>query len=284
MPRLVALVNNQFMGHITSSIFSVLMLAPLVGFGGTLAEVAKDHPSCTDEMVAQLVAASVATDLILDKINECDPHFSLDTAHLIALKQAGVPDDLVRAMAARQVGRVQPAARGSVAPSPPVLPVTLDEVGVYWMERGGELYRIEGIAISNLRTGSTLASRMTMGVKRARINAQIKGSHAQLRVRERQPQFYFYLPENASIGDYLLLRLAQRHDVRQIEVGERTMWKAQEGVDHAKEIDFTYRRIKTRLYLLTPSTELASGEYGFYVAAGVELTKASGRIYDFGID
>jgi hypothetical protein len=36
--------------------------------------------------------------------------------------------------------------------------------------------------------------------------------------------------------------------------------------------------------MLTPSRELAPGEYGFYIASGVELKKASGRIYDFGIE
>ena len=96
--------------------------------------------------------------------------------------------------------------------------------------------------------------------------------------------FLFYLPEDASIGDYILLRLAQRKDVRQIEIGERTLWKVQSGVDHAKETDFTYDRIKNRLYRLRPNGELGPGEYGFYIASGVELKKATGRIYDFGID
>jgi hypothetical protein len=169
-------------------------------------------------------------------------------------------------------------AAGTPAPGIP------DEVGVYWTEHNGELHRVEGIAVSNMRTGSTFASRMTLGIKRMRINAQLNGPHAQIRIKERQPQFYFYLPEDASIGDYLLLRLAQRPDVRQIEIGEKTMWKEQAGVDHAKEVSFTYKRVKNRLYLLSPNGELDMGEYGFYVASGVELKKATGRIYDFGID
>jgi len=238
--------------------------------------------NCTDEMVAQLAQAGVPRDLILQKIEECDPHFDLDPAHLIALKQAGVSDDLVRAMA-----RAQNGDRHLVAVRPPVpqaaegLP---DEVGVYYALRDGELERIEGIAVSNRRTGSLLASAATMGIKRARINAQLKGSNALMRITERQPRFYFYLPEGASIGDYILLKLAQREDLRQIEIAEQTLWKVQEGVDHAQQIDFTYQRVKSRLYAVTPHTELPSGEYGFYVAAGVELTKPSGRIYDFGIN
>jgi hypothetical protein len=233
-------------------------------------------------MVAQLVYAGVPRDLVLQKVEECDPHFNLDPVNLIALKQAGVPDDIIRAMARQQSGQhnlvvARPADLSGAA----ILP---DEVGVYWSTRSGELERIEGIAVSNRRTGSLLAYTASMGFKRARINAQLKGSRARLRVNDRQPQFYFYLPEGASIGDYVLLRMAQREDVRQVEIAERTFWKAQEGVDHAKEVDFTYKRLRSRLYAVTLTTELPSGEYGFYVAAGVELTKPSGRIYDFGID
>jgi hypothetical protein len=77
--------------------------------------------------------------------------------------------------------------------------------------------------------------------------------------------------------DYLLLKLAQRDDVRQIEVEEATFWKLQTGIDHAKEVDFSHTRIRAK-------GEIPSGEFGFYVASGVELTKPSGRIYDFEID
>jgi hypothetical protein len=274
------------MSRVVSVILSAFVLVQIAAFGAT--GTAKDT-ACTDEMVGQLALAGVANDLILDKINECEPHFALDPVHLIALKQAGVSDDLVRAMASKQLGRsVSPRALDRPANNlagPGLITSPMpDEVGVYSLDRGGDLYRIEGIAVSNLRTGSTLVSALTLHIKRARINAQVNGPRAHMRLRDRQPQFYFYLPDGASIGDYLLLRLARRDDVRQIEIAERTFWKDQRGVDHAKEVDFTYKRIKPRLYLLTPSEELDSGEYGFYIAAGVDLTKASGRIYDFGID
>ena len=202
------------------------------------------------------------------------------------LKKAGVSDRILNVMmdpgqpapAQAEVSSVAVPAAGTPAPGIP------DEVGVYWTEHNGELHRVEGIAVSNKRTGSTFASKMTLGIKRMRVNAQLNGPHAQLRIKERQPQFYFYLPEEASIGDYLLLRLAQRPDVRQIEIGEKTIWKEQVGVDHAKEVSFTYKRVKNRLYLLSPNGELDLGEYGFYIASGPVLEKATGRIYDFGID
>ena len=241
-------------------------------------------PSCDDEMVAQLVAAHIANDLIFGQINKCDPHFNLDPSYLIALKKAGVSDDLVRAMARRQnggTGTEQPAAPTVSGDDETNLP---DEVGVYWKSPDGELFRIEGIAVSNVRTGSTLVSKATLRIKRERFNAQINGSRAALRIRSHQPQFYFVLPDGESIGDYVLLKLAQREDVRQIEVSERTFWKVQAGVDHAKEVEFSYTRVRSRLYLLIPKTEIPSGEFGFFLPSSSDPTRPSGRVYDFGID
>lgn len=237
-------------------------------------------------MVAQLVQAKLADDIIAQKIDECEvPQFLLDPGNLMALKRAGVSDALIRVMAGKQNG-ARPAhhlaaPRTQVSGDSSALP---DEVGVYWAPKSSPLQRIEGIAVSNDRTGSMLASNLTLGIKRARVNAQLKNARADLRITDHQPSFYFYLSEGASIGDYLLLKLAQRKDVRQIEVAQRTFWKTQRGVDHLKEFDFSYQRVKSRLYLLTPKTELPAGEYGFYIAAGTVNNKPVDRIYDFGVD
>jgi hypothetical protein len=243
-------------------------------------------PTLTVEDIGRLVQAGISEDLIIAKLRKNGKAFDLSTDELLRLKKAGVSDRILNVMmdpgqpapAQAEVSSVAVPAAGTPAPGIP------DEVGVYWTEHNGELHRVEGIAVSNKRTGSTFASKMTLGIKRMRVNAQLNGPHAQLRIKERQPQFYFYLPEEASIGDYLLLRLAQRPDVRQIEIGEKTIWKEQVGVDHAKEVSFTYKRVKNRLYLLSPNGELDLGEYGFYIASGPVLEKATGRIYDFGID
>jgi hypothetical protein len=243
---------------------------------------------CTDVMVAQLVQAKLPDDIVAQKIEECDPHFQLDPAHLIALKQAGVSDELIRTMARRQSGgavRTSPQSPFSPASSPSGLSEGLPgEVGVYWIHPGGELYRIEGIAVSNTRTGSTFASKMTFHIKRARINAQLKGARAELRVNVHQPQFFICLPEGASIGDYIMVHMAKREDVRQIEIAEETFWKSQTGIDHYQQVDFSYQRVGDHVYAVTPKSEISSGEFGFYVASGPELTKPTGHIYDFGID
>src|ERR1022692_3977233 len=58
----------------------------------------------TNVVVAQMVKAGIAEDLIVTAIAESEPHFRFDLDGLMALQQAGVPDRIVRAMVARQHG------------------------------------------------------------------------------------------------------------------------------------------------------------------------------------
>ncbi|HXG31787.1 MAG TPA: hypothetical protein VNJ11_00360 [Bryobacteraceae bacterium] len=71
------------------------------------------HQVVTNETVAEMVRAGVATDLILDVIHRSECRFHVDPANLIWLKNSGVPDEIVRAMAARAAGRS--AAGGAAA-------------------------------------------------------------------------------------------------------------------------------------------------------------------------
>jgi hypothetical protein len=262
---------------------------------------AKPAAGLTVGDVIKLVQGGVSEDLVVSVV--------LSPQQILQLKKANVSDNIIRVMLDPAAAPAPTASPPEAQPAPSILPpvpaadppamapavpagapvspaaaATPEEPGVYWLKQGGELVRLEGKAVSNVRTGSRLASSVTLGIKRSRINAQLRGPRAESRLREPKPQFYFYLPEEASIGDYLLVRLAQREDVRQIEIGQRTLWKTQAGVDHRKEEEFTYQRVKPRLYLVTPNRPLDPGEYGFFVAAGVETKKPSGRIYDFGVD
>src|ERR1022692_2809188 len=163
-------------------------------------------PTLTVEDIGRLVQAGISEDLIIAKLRKNGKAFDLSTDELLRLKKAGVSDRILNVMmdpgqpapAQAEVSSVAVPAAGTPAPGIP------DEVGVYWTEHNGELHRVEGIAVSNKRTGSTFASKMTLGIKRMRVNAQLNGPHAQLRIKERQPQFYFYLPGFTGVAVFTL--------------------------------------------------------------------------------
>ncbi len=64
----------------------------------SIAALAAQPAALTIDDVTKMVQASVAKDLILKTIAESAAPFQLNPDQLIALKRAGVPDDIVRAM------------------------------------------------------------------------------------------------------------------------------------------------------------------------------------------
>jgi len=74
-----------------------VLIAVMVGAEGLMAQ-----QILTDNDVVKMVQAGVAQDVILKLIAESPVLFGLQADHVIAWKKAGVPDDVARAMVARQ--------------------------------------------------------------------------------------------------------------------------------------------------------------------------------------
>jgi hypothetical protein len=76
----------------------------------------------TNQTVVEMVRAGVAQDLIIDTISKSECRFLLDPANLVWLKNAGVADDVVRAMAAKESGKqaASPEFTQAKTPSPSV--------------------------------------------------------------------------------------------------------------------------------------------------------------------
>ncbi|MGE5647554.1 MAG: hypothetical protein ACM336_17390 [Acidobacteriota bacterium] len=73
------------------------------GYGGAVAMQTPTHrEELTNLGVVKMVKAGIPKQVILAKIADCDPHFDLHVASLTALQDFGVPDDVIKAMAARQ--------------------------------------------------------------------------------------------------------------------------------------------------------------------------------------
>jgi hypothetical protein len=95
------------LGFMSRIAFAALLL--------TLPLVAEER--LTNNDIIQMVQAGVAEDLIVGTIKEAMPGYSFMPVHLVVLKKAGVSDEVVRAMAARQhSGWERPTAAPVVKP------------------------------------------------------------------------------------------------------------------------------------------------------------------------
>lgn len=183
-----------------------------------------------------------------------------------------------------------PVASAPVAAAPIANPTTAasvasvpNEAGMY-LVRGGDSTKVLGQIVEFERSGSLLASKVTLGVKSRKANAQLLGAHATT-VTNASPEFYFVPAKQESdagvnAGDLILIRLEEKGNRRQFEVGAEGDWRASKGISITHQIQLDRSEVKPGVFKITPVGELGRGEYGLYLARGEGL---AAYIYDFSV-
>jgi hypothetical protein len=252
----------------------------------------------TNADVIDMVKMGLSDDVIISKIRAASAAgadaISLDTSveGLKSLKAANVSDAVIKVM-------INPA------PPPPVIaattPMTLDpnlpppEVGVYWKD-GANFVLLQGQAMTNAKVGGKAGSFFSNGLRNQHWDAYLEGPTSKNVVRERRPAFYLYVPEGADSSDYVLIKLNQKSDHREFEIGSfGGVTGGKSGVKRDKEVPFRAEHVGIRTYKLALDDALKPGEYGFFMGTGQSASMAgakggnrsggaaAGRIYDFGV-
>ena len=155
------------------------------------------------------------------------------------------------------------------------------EPGMYVQTASG-VTKIIGQAVTFQRSGSRLVSGVTVGIKSRKVNVQLLGARAQTVVGG-EPTFYFIpAKQEADIGvnagDLTLIRLEEKKDRRQFEVGAEGAWRASSGISITHQIQLFRSEENTGAYKLTPGLTLQEGEYALYIIRGEGM---SPYVYDF---
>jgi hypothetical protein len=257
------------------------------------------HKRFTNEDVISMVKLGLTDDVIIAKIRAMSAagadSISFDTGveGLKTLKASSVPDSVIKVMI-----NPSPATATVVAAS---TPMTIDpnlpppEVGVYWKDRANFVL-LQGQALTNTKAGGKAGSFFTNGMRNQHWDATIEGPNSKNVVRERHPMFYFYVPDGADAGDYVLIKLNKKSDHREFQVGSfGGITGGKSGVKKDKELAFKADHVGIRMYKVTLETDLKPGEYAFFMGTGQGATmagarggnrsggNATGRIYDFSI-
>jgi hypothetical protein len=158
------------------------------------------------------------------------------------------------------------------------------EPGMYVQTASG-LTKIIGQAVTFQRSGSRLVSGVTVGIKSRKVNVQLLGARAQTVVGG-EPTFYFIpAKQEADIGvnagDLTLIRLEEKKDRRQFEVGAEGAWRASSGISITHQIQLFRSQENTGAYKLTPGLTLQEGEYALYIIRGEGM---SPYVYDFSVN
>jgi hypothetical protein len=158
------------------------------------------------------------------------------------------------------------------------------EPGMYLQTADG-VTKILGQIVSFTRSGSLLVSKLTVGIKTKKQNVQLLGPHAQT-VIDGKPAFCFIPAKQeadagVNAGDLVLLRLEEKAERRQFEVGAQGAWRASSGISITHQIQLVRSEAKSGIYTVAPSAVLSKGEYALYLARGEGM---QAYVYDFSVN
>lgn len=224
------------------------------------AAVAQAPSRMTNQDVIRLVKAGLSENIIVAKIREsrADAQFDTSVDALIALKQAGVSEAIVRAMLAEEAAGTT-GATSAPGQATPGSDEPFSEAGVF-LQQDGRFLRLEPIAVSP-KAGF------------AKLILVLPGPSARLTAREAKPTFVFSFANAVGAlamsgpGEFVLIKVNQKKDSREIKLPPKQALAM-------KGVAFGFEEIGARRYRVTPSQPLVPGEYAF---VHTEL----GRCFDF---
>lgn len=296
----------------TRIVACALALAPVPAFAQTqpaaapsLAPAPAAAPAAetlTNASVTSLVKAGIGNDAVIAKIKATPGKYDLSTDDLIALKNAGVPGDVIAAMIA---GPAKTEAPAPVLSLTDINPMTSHPSGLYLIDTGANrLDRIDPTVSNQAKTGGIFGYALTGGIASMSIKVAISGEAARVVSPSSNPAFYFFFdasnPQTANISsswaagsaqtvsspsEFTLIKLMEKSGRREARVGSMNIGGAKTGVMDHDRIPFDYQMVREGVYKVTPKQALPSGQYGFIYAlsgggAGGAMTA---RIFDFSI-
>lgn len=216
---------------------------------------------------------------------------------------------VLKASGASQTAQVEPAASTASAGTNPDDPAAAHEAGIYIYNEnapaGSKMTMLEPSVYTQGKTGGMFASAMTYGIAKIKTKAVLRGAHANARVQDPQPVFYFYFEEQSAglshastpfggtstPNEYTLLKFEVKGETRETVVGQANVFGASGGTDDKAVTNFTYTKLRPGVYKVVLNAALQPGEYGFMSSAGGGVVAApyggavatgSSRIFDFG--
>lgn len=235
--------------------------------------------SLNNDSIVKMIKAGLSNTLILETIHSEPGKFSTGADDLIKLKQAGVPDNILAAMVAKNAA---PEASAAAAPdtSASSLPPGVDDIGVYYKTKDGAWADMDP-EIINFKSGGFLKSLATDGIVKGDWNGHLNGTTAKLALTS-PVQFLIYAPEGTVAEEYQLLKL-------RVNSKDREFRSATGGVFHSSTgakrdvVKFTASKIGPHLYEFTLPAGQAAGEYGILPPGAVSSANAAsgGKIYTF---
>jgi len=270
----------------------------------------------TNDEVIKMVQAKLPDAVVIAKIRTSPCQFDTSPDTLIKLKQMGVSDEVLEAMAERG-SPAAAATSGSATNKPPLDPndpLAEHDPGIDYLQQdaGNRLMtQLQPTAYSRAKTSGMFASIITSGIAKTKWKAVVRGERASVRITEPKPTFYFYFEQRhgtlsyagsafmfgglSTPSQFTLVRLQSKMDHRELIVGESGILGSSSGTREKDIVEFDFKKVAPGIYEVTPRKNLEPGEYCFFntgqtVGPGIAgmpgpvAVGVGGMLFDFGIN
>lgn len=276
---------------------------------------ATNDEALTNEDVVKLVQAGIGDSVIIAKIKNSRTKFDTSPDTLIRLKQRGVSDAVLEALA-QATGTIPSRPTPPADPNDPLSP---HEPGIYLMKterQGKRMVQLEPAAYSQVKlTGAPRVPLPVGTIGKSKWKAVLRGERARLRVSEPRPVFYFYFeraPAAAGAGggsqtprepvptrgisfsaasgpnQFTLAKFETKNGERELVIGEIGGFgtSISMGISNKDVIEFDFQKLAPGVYKVAPRADLEPGEYCFIYTSPAMGVGASigGQLFDFGVN
>ena len=249
--------------------------------------LAQQEQALNNDSIIKMVNAQLSEKVIITTINASPGAYDTSPDALIALKQAGVSDKVITAIAAKGEGAAPDSAAPSTpdasAPSAP-LPSGVDNIGAYYKDSGGNWQPLPSEVVI-FQSGGVIKHFASAGLMKQDLNGLIGGMRSRL-VVSTPITFVLHVPNGRTASDYELVRLHVVGNNRQFQSVAGGLIHESSSGSIRDEIDFSSTQIGPSAYQIVLNNGLGNGEFGFLEPQDTSSPKtpaSSGKIFTFAI-
>lgn len=263
----------------------------------------RNMPTITNDDVIKMNGGKVSTDLILKKINLSKTNFNTSTDALIALKNAGVSDKIVKVMMNPPANTASNVTTANIKEHPQDLPppTKLSMPGIYYEQftPKTDYIMIEPTTTNQTKKGGfgeSIGNHYSGGISGISTKVGLAGEHSSTTITDQRPVFYFYLSMDgkdinevkestyegvASPKEFVLVKATTSKSGRQIQIARRSSFSQEEGFSKGV-VEYKTVKVSDRLYKVYFENDVPAGEYAFYYNKSSDQKKSL-KLYDFSL-
>jgi hypothetical protein len=245
-----------------------------------------------NDSIIKMVKAQLSDDVIVTTINASPGAYDTSPDGLIALKQAGVSNQVIDALVAKSTAAASaPASPDSVAPSAPdvsaptaPLPPGVDNIGAYYKDSGGNFQPLPSEVVI-FQSGGLVKHVASAGLVKEDLNGLVGGMRSRL-VVSTPITFILHVSQGRTASDYELVRLHVVGNNRQFQSVAGGLIHESTSGSIRDEIDFSSTQIGPSVWQVVLNNGLGDGEFGFLEpqdTASPKTPASSGKIFTFAI-